>query len=216
MKRNIILIIIILFMILGTSVFIFKYPKNQLATVEVSMVKSCSSGSNFFDNLELSIDNQTLAKEYIKEIQDNFYDTIKYQFGFDRADYNLDCIDIDYTRGGYFKAKGTYKGKSPFELFYHWGWCSSGGTDCGWSKCFSSTSNSLFESVKINSCNKIYSERYNDNYTCTGEAYNKTEEIQSRCNIGEFEKITGNGKSLSIIQNSNRCSSIASVGQFNC
>lgn len=203
-------------------VFNFKYPKNQLATVEVFMIKSCSGGPSFFDDLKLSnellaelIDNQTLANEYLKGSQDRFYDTIKIQFGLEKADYSLQCIESYDSRGGYIKAKGTYKDGSPLELYYHLGWCSSGGSDCGWSICFTSNLDSLFQSVKNNTCNKIYSLQSHDDI-CINEAYDHTEEVKNECLAGKYENINGNKKSIAINQIAGRCTSSVEQDNFNC
>lgn len=41
-------------------------------------------------------------------------------------------------------------------IFYHWGWCSSGGTDCGFSICFSgSKENTLYNKLKNETFRKI-------------------------------------------------------------
>ena len=60
-------------------------------------------------------------------------------------------------RGGFIKAKGTYEDNSPFGLYYRWGWCSSGGADCGWEACFKTTLDELLETVKANLCNELSS-----------------------------------------------------------
>jgi hypothetical protein len=200
-------------------VFIFKYPKNQLATVEVLMIKSCSGGPSFFDNLKVyseMINNKTNAIEYINTSQNSIYNRIKEIFGLEKEEYNLECVESQMERGGYIKLKGTYKDGSPLEFYYRWGWCSSGGSDCGWSICFSSTSDILFESVKNISCNRVFSRQINDTNICSSEAYDKTEEVQNKCNSGDFQRIDGSKNSLSIIQNSNRCGDSVAVGEFNC
>ena len=62
------------------------------------------------------------------------YDSIiKDRFGL--QNYSLKCMDSDFTRGGFAEAKGTLPNNKDFEMMYRSGFCSSGGTDCGWSKC---------------------------------------------------------------------------------
>jgi hypothetical protein len=201
------------------SVFILTYPTNKLATVEVSMVKSCTGGPSFFDNLIMSafiMDNQTLAGEYQKDGQDRFYDIIKNEIGLEKTDYTLDCMEGDMGRGGYIKARGKLNDSSSFELYYHWGWCSSGGSDCGWSKCFSSESNRLMASVKNITCGQISSRVIHNDYTCASEAYDRTDEVKNKCNAGEFEKVDGSKRIISIIQNSGRCEDSVNVGDLSC
>ena len=202
------------------SVFIFKYPKNKLAIVEVLMMKSCSGGPSFFDNLDLSakfIASQSISNEYIKNSQNRFYEIIEDQFNLKKSDYSVECAEGDLGRRGYVKVKGEYKDGSPLELNYHLGWCSSGGSDCGWSMCLKSQSDDLFGPVKNNFCNKLSSRQLYDDYSCTSQqAHDKTEEVKGNCIAGEFENIDGNTKSISIIQNSNRCTDSVKVGEFNC
>jgi hypothetical protein len=183
------------------------------------MIKSCSGGPSFLDNLQLTyetMDNKTLADKYIKEAQDRFYETIKDQFNLEKSEYNLECMESNMGRGGYIKAKGTYKDGSELELYYRWGWCSSGGTDCGESKCFSTTSDTVFSIMKNTSCNSITSSQSHDEYICLSPAYDNTTEVRNECLNGSFEKIDGNKKTISIIQSSNRCYSSASVGLLDC
>ena len=201
-------------------IFELDLPKNQLATVEVSMMKSCSGGPTCFDNLKVGLlervdGNQTKAEEIITSSQNWFFDIIKRNFGLEKSDYELSCMECDMMRQpGYIKAKGTYKDGSPFELYYHWDWCSPAGTGCGWDICFSSTSNTLFESVKTNICSKISSGQSHDEYSCTAEAYDDTEQVKSQCLAGEYERIVGNEKTLAIKQISNRCKSSVEEGNF--
>ncbi len=183
------------------------------------MIKSCSGGPSYFDNLKSSaemVDNQTSVDESIKKDQTWLYDTIKNQFGLEKANYNLQCIEMDTNRGGYIKAKGAYKDGSKLELYYHWGWCAPSGYDCGWIICFSSSDDNLFESVKSDYCNKISSHQSHGGPICTLEAYDNTQEVRDKCNAGEFEKITEGKKTLSIIQDSNSCKTSVTTGKFNC
>jgi hypothetical protein len=194
-------------------VFIFKFPKNKLAALDVFMQKSCTGGPSFFDNLNKSAQMADNRTKYTEESQDRIY-TAMQDMGL--RDYSFSCIEADIGRGGYIKAQGILKDRSTFDINYHWGWCSSGGSDCGWSLCFSSASNDIFESVKNESCSKISSTQSNDGQICTSEAYDKTKEVQNSCRAGEFEKADGNKKSLSIIQSTGRCNASAAVGDFNC
>lgn len=201
-------------------VFDFKYPKNKLATVEVSMIKSCSGGPSCFDNIKpfgkIIEDHALTTEEVTKDIEDRFFDIIKQEFGLEKTDYELQCMECDMDRGGYIKAKGNYKDGSPIELYYHWGWCSSGGTDCGWRMCFTSTSDNLFKSVKNSFCGRISSRGLHDEYGCTSEAYDTTEEVKSKCWAGEFERIDEDKKTLAITQNLGRCTSSIEKSNFDC
>lgn len=201
-------------------VFEIKLPKNKLTTIEVPMIKSCSGGPSCFDNIKIGLlekanGNQTKADEISTHFQDGFTETIQKKFGLEKTDYNLSCMECDMGRAGFIKAKGTYKDGSPLELYYHWGWCSSGGSDCGWSTCFSSTSNTLFESIKNRVCDRISSNQYN-NDICYLNAYDYTEQVKNKCVAGEYEKTSENKKTLAIKQTETRCTSGVAIGNFNC
>jgi len=195
--------------------------RNKLTTIEISMIKSCSGGPSCFDNFRLSLKyinkNQTEKDEMILNFENEFYNKIQKQFELKKTEYKLSCIECNIERGGFIKAKGTLKDKSPLELYYSWGWCSSGGSDCGWETCFSSNSNTFFESTKTNICNRLFSKQYHDDYICTSdEAYDNTEEIRKQCLDGKYEENIENKKTLSIQQTSNRCKSSVEKSNFNC
>ena len=133
------------------EVFIYRYPKNKLATIEIWMNESCH-GHGLFDDLRISSQiwkNQTLTNEYVKDSEQRVIEIVKQNFKLDETDYLLQCLEGDLGRGGYIKANGTFKDGSPFELFYHWGWCSSGGADCGETLCFNSSSEDLVKLVNV-------------------------------------------------------------------
>jgi hypothetical protein len=195
------------------SVVAFEYPKNKLATVEVFMEKSCSRPS-FGDNKTSSI---IVSNGNRAELSDEIYSAVEEQFGLNRTDYKLTCIEANLGRGGYVKATGMYEGESYFELYYRFGWCSSGGADCGWSKCFSSANSTLFESVKTGICDEISSRQLYDEYMCnTSGAYDNTTVAKDLCINGGLEKADAGKKSISVVQGSNRCGDSVSAGNFNC
>ncbi|MAF37016.1 hypothetical protein CL622_07925 [archaeon] len=121
--------------------FEFNLPKNKLTTIEVKLLKSGVNGQSCFDNIEVNLleanNNETKAEEISAFKRDRFFTIVKEQFELDQSDYDLQYSECDMGRGGYIKAKGVYeKDGSPFELYYHEGWCSSGGTDCESTSCF--------------------------------------------------------------------------------
>lgn len=208
------------------AAFELKTPKNQLVTIEVPLTKSCTGGPSCFDNYKTALqrtqeENQTKTEELLKEFQTRFYDTIKDNYGLDQSDYELTCMECDMVRGGYVKAKGTYKDGSPLELYYHWGWCSSGGTDCGWTACFTSENDALFESVKNARCSRIESYAMQDDYSEPGihnliRTNDTTNETRKECLNGKYEKTEGKQKTLSIIQNSARYLNTVEIGETYC
>ncbi len=205
--------------------FELKTPKNQLATIEVPMTKSCTGGPSCFDNyktmLKTTEGNQAKAEELLKEFQTRFFDTIKDNYGLNTSDYALQCMECDMGRGGYVKAKGTYTDGSNLELYYHWGWCSSGGTDCGWEICFTTENDALFQSVKNARCSLIQSYAMQDDYSEPGtrnliKTNDSTNETRKECLNGAFEKTSGKQKTITIIQNSGRYADTVKTDNTGC
>jgi|SRR3989344_347568 len=152
--------------------------------------------------------------------EDQLKQNIEEYFSLNPNSYTIKCSECIFERGGYIKAK-IEKDKEPLELYYSWGWCSSGGTDCGWYMCFTSLSektDDVYESVKNKFCNQISSKQLNSNNIpyCTAEAYDNTKEVKNQCLAGEFEKIEGSKKSLAIDQISERCKDRIAQGNFDC
>jgi len=179
-------------------------PKNKLVTIEVSMFKSCSGGPSCFDNIWVELlgstgGNEAKAESLLESERNKFFSMIQQKFGLKKSNYVLSCIECNMKRDGYIKAKGTYKDGSLIELYYHWEWCSSGGVDCGWELCFSSTSDELFEHVKANVCSKLASKQY-----------------KTKCLSGNYEKVIGEKKILSLRQISNEHGHSMDKGNFNC
>ncbi len=110
--------------------------------------------------------------------------------------YNIININCDPNRGGYIKTEVEdlldYN-ISKLKIYYHWGWCSSGGADCGRSICFSTESIDKFNEIRNKLCDKLGKD------SPTSE--NLTQEdrnLISECNSKKFEKVIGNKKVFSI------------------
>jgi hypothetical protein len=141
---------------------------------------------------------------------------IERSFGLVADEYTVECSECLIGRGGHVTAKITYN-ENPLELYHKWGWCTSGGTDCGWEMGFTSFSDrtdEIYSIVKNKFCSKISSSESNDGKICVGNAFDNTDEMRERCLAGDFEKSEFGKKTLSIDQNSNRCSSSATQGSF--
>lgn len=140
------------------------------------------------------------------------------EFGLRQGDYMIECSECLLDRGGYIKARIARNGE-PKELFYKWGWCSSGGSDCGWDACFTSflaTKDSLYESVKSRLCGRVSSKQVHDELICTGKEFDTTEEAKNDCLAGKFEETGRSNKTISISQVSNRCASFVKKGKAGC
>ncbi len=144
------------------------------------------------------------------------------KIGFSLGDYKILSGECDYGRGGFVKLKLEKKSsKVILDVYYHFGWCSSGGSDCGFTECIKSYSktNTDYESIKKVLCGNLDYYRWVDDSTCEGtpkEAYDNATEIKEKCMAGDFEQIIGNQRTISINQNSNRCTGIAEQASFDC
>lgn len=154
-----------------------------------------------------------------RENLDYYFAYINRSFGLAQNEYALECMDSSTSRGGFIEAKGNFLNEQEFELLYHWGWCSSAGTDCGWTKCFAVEGNDeLFQSVKKRLCNEIESFFNNNISACesSNPSYDNTAEVREKCLEGEYEYNIGDKKVISIIQSSGRCSSSVEKGGSDC
>lgn len=195
--------------------------QRNMSALEDFKVESCTHGPSCFDNVKIRCQNQangntTSLEKKINDSRNRFYSLIKMKFGLEKSDYNLSCAECDLGRGGFIKAKGRTRDGSSFEIYYHHGFCSSGGTDCGWSVCFGSDSDDLFKDVKTSFCNKISSYQRNDGSLCEHEAYDNTQKVRNKCMAGAYEKQTEDQKKLSIRQYSDRCKASVEKGSFDC
>jgi hypothetical protein len=200
--------------------FSISSSNSSLMTLEVLMIKSCTGAPSCFDNFEvqnsaLKNSNRTLYDKSLNDFQNSFYYYIDKNLGVNRTDYTLYCMECDMSRGGYVKAKGKYRDGSDLELYYHWGWCSSGGTDCGYSVCISTTSESIFNNEKTSYCNTLSWNGRNDNF-CTSEAFNNDTIIRNDCLNGKLENQNSGRWTLAFGQGLNRCSSSITNLNFDC
>ena len=150
------------------------------------------------------------------ETTDNLDLLISNQFGLNLKNYEVTDIEQQTGRGAIYKAS-ILVDNNPIELYYRFGWCSSGGTDCGWYMYFTSSSpetEELYQSVKNNFCNKLTSERHLEPTTCTEEPYDNSTKTRELCLNGDFETVIGNKKILAIDQIINRRWSGASKGTY--
>lgn len=212
-------IILIIFL---TSCALDQTKVTRLKDQKISVFsKSCSEKPSCFDYveknwLEWGEDNQTKKDQMMDNTEERVYDTIKRELGLEESQYSLSCVECNMDRGGFIKVKGTYQNNSHLEFYYHWGWCSSGGTDCGYDVCLTTDSDELFQLTKSSYCSQIETEETNDSFICKGEAFDYTEEIRAQCYKGQFEKIQDSRKTFSLRQYSGRCSAEASPGNFSC
>jgi hypothetical protein len=179
--------------------FDFQLSENKLATIRVFLDRSCRASS------ECPGGEETF-REYVEK-----------SFGLNASDYALDCMECELGRGGYIKARGTYKNSTAFDLYYRWGFCSSGGSDCGWTKCFNSDAETgFYADEKTRICASISSTESSDGYACNGAAYDNTTAVREQCLKGAFEHESGGRKTISIEQATGRCRSAPAKGLTDC
>ncbi len=196
--------------------FAYELPKNKIATIEVLMQKPCTGAPSCLDNIRTyasaySHGNKTLEEETIKEESDEYYAKINETFDLQASDYSLNCMECNLGRGGYIRANGTYKDGTPLVLYYHWGWCSSGGTDCGWSACLKTENDQVLGNAENTLCPKLESydrqEKYMKDYVTMETTRDETNQTQADCFKRGYETVQGKEKTLSIVQNADKYTS---------
>ncbi|MCX6814115.1 MAG: hypothetical protein NTY20_00465 [Candidatus Aenigmarchaeota archaeon] len=210
-------------------IFEFNLPENQLVAIEVPLKKSCIGEKGCFDSNVLVFrkqagGNQTQIDESVTNLQNWFYSTISGQFLLNQSSYTLNCMECNPGRGGFLKTQGTY-GNTPFTLYYHTGWCSPGGGDCGLFACFSETSpnpTAAYSAIKEKLCSQLeyfnltgyYNESDNTySYIKTNDLTNQT---RTECLQGGFEKIDAKSRTISIVQDSSMSGHFARKGETDC
>ncbi|MFA5887311.1 MAG: hypothetical protein WC852_01195 [Candidatus Nanoarchaeia archaeon] len=135
-------------------------------------------------------------------------------FGFDS--YTIQCSECDLSRGGFIKARIVFEGSAAMNLYYHNGWCSSGGADCGWEVSVTSYTRDKFEDVKEKFCGQLQSEGYTGEIpaggVCGTQQYDTTEDVRQKCMKGEYDTIDSQRASFSVVQEGNRCGYSVSKG----
>jgi hypothetical protein len=202
------------------KVFPLRLPDGKSITLDVPLGGSCSMGLSCFDNFETQLlqeePDRGKAAERMLEFRQQVIAALDEQFKLNETGYRLECLDCQMGRGGFILAAGTYKNGSGFRGLHHWGWCSSGGSDCGWADCFSSGDTDHFNRVKASMCAKLSSVGQHYENMCPGNSYDNTTLVQAKCASGEFENYSDKESTISIIQNSNRCNSYPEKGPTPC
>jgi len=157
------------------------------------------------ETIEIPTEDELRARKYILN-----------RFGIVDEEYSILRMEHDFSRGGFLKAE-IQSQEDVFELFYDWGWCSSGGSNCGWIIKFKSKSyeSNLYDSVKEKLCNKIYVGYNNEEGTCPDEAADFNQKFRDLCMDGMFEDLTKSSRTISINQTMDRCTSDVKVGDMN-
>ncbi len=168
-------------------------------TTENNLLQSCTHKTPNIVSNGLGNDTELLQQSIIEN------------FGLTPEQYTLTCLDADFTRGGYIKAQGIYN-NSTFTLSYDPGFCSSGGSDCGWSISLQSDQEELLNKVRLLTCQKIFDVHYQDAVNCEGTIFDATNDTRTACINGLFESEENGKKTFSVIQQSNRCDSFAIRG----
>jgi len=129
-------------------------------------------------------DNPALALQAIRD-----------DYGVIAAEYTIDCLECDMDRGGYIKAQLSQNGHT-IQYFNHWGWCSSGGTDCGKIECVTSSdanTRSDYAAAKQAICARL---------TLDPEMVTPPEDpdrYSRACNKGDYETDNGEVRTLSVM-----------------
>jgi hypothetical protein len=202
--------------------------KDQTATVEVPLAKSCSGIPSYHDNHDVDAElqaggNESMKKllldEKLTDVSDAITETIMREFNLTPSEYKLTCVEADFTRGGFIKAKGLFKNETQFQLYHQYGWCSSGGSECGWQACITSTKE-LIQKAKTALCPRL-SARQGEYYPEEGVysvriTEDDTNETIQKCLEGGFDQTRGDAVTLSLTQTANRYSSTVDIADADC
>lgn len=141
--------------------------------------------------------------------QNSIREMVSRDLNISNSSFSVVCSECHFGRGGSYKARiETATGKS--DIFHHWGWCSSGGTDCGYVIKFNSSDVLLYEKVKGKYCSNLYYTSHNDSICSNFPVYDNSSIARERCFSGSYE----DSGMISIVQNSNRCHSEVRLGNF--
>lgn len=194
----------------------------NLTSIEIPLEKSCAGGPSCMENYRKQLEYEGAGEdldEKLSEFESRIKIVINRTYGWEPGEYALSCIECDMDRGGYVKGTGTYMNATPFEFYYRWGWCSSGGGDCGWTTCLTSR-DTVYEEAKTRVCGKIKDYEHvektvNSTYTMQ-TLYDKTNQTIQKCRQGKYEYANPDTKTISIIQQTNRYKATPKKGDTNC
>lgn len=107
------------------------------------------------------------------------------------SDLSLTSAEGDFSRGGYVKGEGVDGRGNVIKFFRDWGWCSSGGSGCGFNICFSAPTpeQNFHYYVEVRTPEPNYVYELMKNTVC--ERYS----LQAECASKKFEK-TSSGRTI--------------------
>jgi hypothetical protein len=168
--------------------------------------------------------NKSNAPSCTKDMQELLTKTSS--MGINLESYKILSGQCNFERGGFIKLKLEKKSSNEIlDIYYHWGFCSSAGTDCGFQECVKSYSktNQDYDSIKSVLCTYLDDYRYIDEPFleggCPGELntdYDNSEIVQNQCKAGDFEQIIQNTRTISVNQISERCTGSVQQASFDC
>ena len=150
---------------------------------------------------------------FIKENKKNesfleVYGKLNSDFGVWTNQLSLTSGEGDFSRGGYVRGEGIDQEGNIIKFYEDWGWCSSGGHDCGFVFCFSapidpieddnSDPDYVYELMKQNLCNGDYSYSW----------------IEEGCESGKFEEMKSGRIIFSLTYTGNEDKSEGFEGKF--
>lgn len=197
------------------AAFELPLPRNELAVVEVTLPESCG-GQSCFEALDLEMayrsgGNLSSFSMMQDESRRQVYETLDRAFGINSSNSVFSCLECDSYRGGFVRAMGVYLNKTPFTLFYRWGWCSPGGGDCGWEACLKTPEGDdiLLPKIREKLCEQVRVYSMREDLTEPGVSkmvaeVDNTNETITACLAGAFEETAGNETTISILQDSTR------------
>jgi hypothetical protein len=189
--------------------FSMDVPKNAYTTVTVPMYKSCTGAQSCFDVMQIN----GLSNETYEQTQQ----AVEGILSLNKSAYTLTCLECDIGRAGFIKGKAQLTNGSEVSFYKRTGWCSSGGSDCGYDLCVSGDG-PVVQAVATATCAQVHTSVLDTNQTggiavlCGGVPVDTSNETQAACLAGAF---TQDG-TFSVRVQSNRCGSAVLPGKTHC
>lgn len=151
------------------------------------------------------------------EAQRQFESMIEQHFQIEPGTYEVISSECELGRGGNLSAVLRLEGQE-VTLRYDWGWCSSGGSDCGWSSCIIAPQGELYDRLKAAQCSMVSETQVSaaeSGGICThNDSHDGTDAARQEC-LG-YGQAAGGQAMFSVLQEANRCGSSAQPGPIPC
>lgn len=131
-------------------------------------------------------------------------DTLLRGFGWERESYQVLSGNCTLGRSGKVNIT-VLRNDTTAHVYWRHGWCSSGGTDCGFDAAVASESKAQVDQVKSVVCQKLAHAAPYAGPLCDNELFDNTSNVISACENGQFDFQEHGLHQFSVLQISHRC-----------